>query len=178
MASAVHSIADLPFHERPVLELLHLAAHRVAPDRDYAGYGWARVPRVWLTTPMEAARPVDDALVLALHSADDAEVLADDIELYFELDAQVPVTVLASRFLARWLPRLPQDAAALVLVLCNPHHAILPPFPVPLLPLAPLPLTAVPVFYAHGDVESWLERTAAGDHRLELLAPAWSTVPS
>lgn len=168
MAPAVHSIADLPFHERPVLELLHLAEHRAAPDRDYAGYGWARVPRVWLTTPAGAARPVDDALVLALHSADDAEALGDDIELYFELTDAPPVTVLASRFLARWLSRLPQDAAALVLVLCNPHHAVLPP----------IALTAAPVFYAHGDVESWLERTPAGDHRLELLAPAWSTVPS
>jgi hypothetical protein len=35
------TIAELPFHERPVLELLNLVGKRDAPDPGYAGYGWA-----------------------------------------------------------------------------------------------------------------------------------------
>ena len=105
----VLTIAELPFRERPVLELLALLAERAAPDHDYAGYGWARVDRLWLATGDDRGQPLDDALVLALHSADDGEPLADDIELEFELPGEPPVAVLASLFLDRWLPRLPSD---------------------------------------------------------------------
>jgi hypothetical protein len=135
-------ILDLPFRERPVLELLNLHEDRAAPDRDYAGYGWARVPRVYLVDAHEVIA-VDDALVLALHSADDAEPLENDIELLFD---DVRVSVLASDFLTKWLPVLPQ-AKAVVLALCNPHHATL----------------NVPVYYATDDVESWRD-----DGRIEL----------
>jgi hypothetical protein len=135
-------ILDLPFRERPVLELLNLHEDRAAPDRDYAGYGWARVPRVYLVDAHEVIA-VDDALVLAVHSADDAEPLENDIELLFD---DVRVSVLASDFLAKWLPVLPQ-AKAVVLALCNPHHATL----------------NVPVYYATDDVESWRD-----DGRIEL----------
>lgn len=135
-------ILDLPFRERPVLELLNLVEHRAAPDPDYAGYGWARVPQIYLVDAHEVIA-VDDALVLALHSADDAEILPDDIELIFD---DVGASVLASDFLAKWLPKLPPAKAA-VLALCNPHHAVL----------------KVPAYYATDDVESWKE-----DGRIEL----------
>lgn len=176
-------IAELPFRERPVLELLNLDEHRDKPDPNYAGYGWARVPEVWLgetraddalafalrsddDRQMRAADElalhsaddgltrVDDALVLALHSADDGEPLATDIELEFELPGAEPVSVLASQFLDIWLPRLPR-ARAIVLALCNPHRAMLQP-------LAP-----IPTYYATGDVESWLE-TLDDSERIHL----------
>lgn len=146
-------ILELPFRERPVLELLNLVEHREKPQHDYAGYGFARVPHVYLVDAHEVIA-VDDALVLALHSADDAEAMPDDIELLFD---DVHATVLANDFLAKWLPRLPH-ASNIVLALCNPHHATL---------RAPLPL-----YLATGDVESWRE-----DDRIELSTDGvWARV--
>ena len=147
-------IIELPFHERPVLELLDLQHDRAEPNRDYSGYGWARVPRIYLDD-----LPVDDALVLAVHSADDGPALPDDIELEFELPGREPVAVLARDFLARWLPQLPR-AGAIVLALCNPHAAAL------------RMATDVPAYYATGDVTAWLE---AG--RIQLAADGtWARV--
>ncbi|MDB4962198.1 MAG: hypothetical protein JWP01_2197 [Myxococcales bacterium] len=157
-------IAELPLRERPVLELLNLVGERATPDCEYAGYGWARVDRLWLATDDQRGRAVDDVLLLALHSADDAEALADDIELEFELSVGAPVSVLASAFLARWLPRLPADASAIVLALCNPHRAVLR-----------TPPGKTPIHYAHGDVTSWLDRDDDGDH-IRLQADEWSTL--
>lgn len=150
-------IRELPVRERPVRELLDLtggpsgARHTI--NRDYAGYGWARVDAIWLDDTR-----VDDALVLALHSADDAEPIADDVELYFELPDTAPVTVLASQFLDQWLPALPA-ASAIVLALCNPHHATL---------RRPAGVTA-PLYYATGDVAAWLDPRTDGD-RIRLAA--------
>jgi hypothetical protein len=146
------TIRELPFVERPVHELLHFNAPRSAPDPDYAGYGWARMPEVWLDE-----QRVTDALVLAIHSADDSEPIAGDIEIEFELPGDRPVSVLATMFLEVWLPRLPR-ANAIVLALCNPHHAVLRR------PAA----AAAPVYLAMGDVESWLEH----DHRIRLASQA------
>jgi len=158
----VRTIADLPFRERPVLELLHLEDEaRLAPDPDYAGFGYARVPHLELAGAAGAGLGVDDALLIAVHSADDGEALADDVELEFVLDGG-SVSVLLSAFLAGWLPRLPAGARAIVLVLCNPHRAVLPH------PAAAGPL---PVHYAEGDVESWLDP----DGTLRLVAATWRT---
>lgn len=154
------AIAELPFRERPVLELLNLANDRAEPDPDYAGYGWARTSRLWLVGSGTPPRAIDDALLLALHCPDDGEVLTNDIELYFELPAHPPVTVLGSTFFERWLPRLPRNVAAIVLALCNPHHASLLELREPSLPL----------HFAHGEVESWIDRD---DGRIELRAPSW-----
>ena len=156
----ITTIAELPFHERPTLELLNLAEDRIAPDPDYAGYGWARASCLWLVDSGTPARRVDDALLLALHCPDDGEVLKNDIELYFELPEQPPVTVLASAFFARWLPRLPQDASAIVLALCNPQHAS----------LSQPEETRLPLHFAEGEVESWI---AFDDGRIELRARRW-----
>lgn len=154
------TIADLPFRERPLLELLNLDAERDAPDHDYAGYGWARAAHLWLATDDEVRR-VDDALVLALHTADDAEAIADDVELEFELPDRAPVAVLASRFLDVWLPELPRDPACVVLALCNPHRAT-PRWP-----------AAAPLWYAHGDVTSWIDRATREVH---LVGDRWNEV--
>ena len=153
-------IADLPVRERPEHELLHLEVDRDLPSRDYAGFGWARVDRLWLAVGEEPGVAVADAIVLALHSSDDAEALTDDIELEFDLPER-PVTVLASAFLARWLPLLP-DAAAIVLALCNPHHARL---------RRPAEARG-PVHFGKGDVASWRE----ADGRIVLTAESWCTL--
>ena len=132
------TILELPFHERPVLEVLNLDEDRDQPDRNYAGYGWARVDQIWLDDLVVA-----DALVLALHAADDGPAMAEDVVLEFELPDGTSKQVHASRFLDKWLPQLPQ-ASAIVLALCNWHHATLP---------RP-PAATVPLYYATGDVES------------------------
>lgn len=149
-------IAELPFAERPVLELLALDDDsRAEPDPDYAGFGHARIDRVELIGA--GGGVVEDALLIAVHSADDGEPLPDDVELEFVLGDR-SVTALLSTFLDRWLPRLAGDARAIVLVMCNPHRA------------AVRAAAAVPVHYALGDVESWLD---GGDVR--LVAEAWRT---
>ncbi|MBA3539927.1 MAG: hypothetical protein H0T79_09890, partial [Deltaproteobacteria bacterium] len=158
-------IADLPFHERPAIELLDLATDRDAPNLEYAGFGWARVEEVWLANVDGTSQRVANALIVAMHSADDGEVLADDIELEFDLPGQ-PVTVLASVFLAQWLPRLPQDAGVIVLSICNPHRAVLGR------PAA----TTVPVHYALGNVTSWLELGENRPDRIRLAAETWCTL--
>lgn len=163
--SEIRTIGDLPFHERPVLELLGLTEDRTTIDLDYAGYGWARVDRVWLADA-GALRAIDDALVIAVHSADDGPALADDVELEFALDgdaAEPAVTALASAFLERWLPRLPR-AAAIVLAMCNPHHARLRP---------PRAVGTTPLFHGLGDVDSWLDETAAGPQLRLHAAAGW-----
>lgn len=156
----VTTIAELPFREQPLLELLNLLEARDEPDPDYVGFGWARAERVWLVDPGAPARAVDDALVLGLHCPDDGEVLADDVELYFELDDDQEVTVLASAFFASWLPKLPRDASAIVIALCNPHAAVLPQ----------PPATDLPVHFALGEVASY---QACDDGRIELRADRW-----
>lgn len=150
------TIADLPFRERPLLELLNLDEDRELPVTDYAGFGWAQVDELWLAVGDDDGERVTDALVLALHSADDGDALAADIELEFELPDGA-VTVLASDFLARWLPKLP-PARAIVLALCNPHGATLRR------PAA----AVVPIRYGLGDVASWRD----GD-RVLLTAESW-----
>jgi hypothetical protein len=150
-------IAELPVHERPIDELLDLE-DRPDINRDYAGYGWARVDEIWLDSrDTGRLRRVRDAVVLALHAADDGEALADDVELYFELPDAAPVTVLASQFLAAWLPRLPA-ARAVVLALCNPHGATL---------RRPAGMN-VPLHYATGDVAAWIDFDE--DSRIRLAA--------
>ena len=149
-------ILDLPFRERDVHELLNLDVERAAPDYHYAGYGWARVDEVWLDDT-----PVRDALVLAIHSPDDSEPIADDVELEFDLPEGGSVTALTSTFLDKWLPQMPR-ASALVLVLCNPHRAVLQR------PSA----AAGPLYYANGDVESWLDHDH-GDRILLTSEHGW-----
>lgn len=167
-------IAELPFHERPAIELLALDR---GGDPDYAGYGWARLDELWLSVAGRLARRITDVLVIAVHASDDGPALADDVELTFELPGEpgepgepagegapaAKVRVLASAFLARWLPRLPR-ASTIVLAMCNPHGAWLPP----------LPGADVPVRYGLGDVVAWqdLER---GD-RIRLRADGWRTL--
>ncbi len=162
------SIAGLPFRERPVHELL--ALDREA-DPEYAGFGWARVDRLWLASDDEREpQCVDDALVIAVHASDDAEAIADDVDLDFEVDDEVVASVLASTFLAVWLPRLPQDTKTIVLVMCNPHAARL---------VTP-PSLDRPLHHGLGDVYAWFDPDAedGAEHggRIRLVAEAWRTL--
>ena len=155
-------IADLPFHEQPVLELLDLATDRDEVNHDYAGYGWARVPRLWLVDADQRERAVDNALLLALHTADDAPALVDDLELELDLP-DGPIAVHASKFLAVWLPRLPRDGDAVVLAVCNPHAARVA-FPAE---------AASPLHVPTGDVTAWRDRETGA---IKLVAEAWTEV--
>jgi hypothetical protein len=157
------SIAELPFVERPVIELL--ALDRDA-DPEFDGHGWAKVDRLWLAGDHGWPRRVDDALVIAAHAADDGASLADDIELDFVVDGALQ-RVRASAFLGTWIPRLP-DAAAIVLAMCNPHRA----------QLAGPPDATAMIHYAAGDVRAWLDpgRGRRGADRIRLTAEAWRTL--
>lgn len=157
-AGAITSIADLPFVERPVIELL--ALDRDEPDPEYAGFGWARVPEVWLEAEDAAAVVVRDALVLAIHSADDAEPLDGDVDLAFEIDGRA-FAVRLSAFLDRWMPSLPRDAGAIVLALCNDHGAVLARRPV---------LGDAALWYPVGATTAWLDVDTG---RIRLVADAW-----
>jgi hypothetical protein len=158
------TIAELPFVERPVRELLHLELDRERPSRTFGGFGWARVDEIWLEAGDRPARRIDDVLIIALHTADDAEQLPDDLELELELPDRA-VTVLASAFLDRWLPRLPHGSAV-VLAICNPHRAA----------LRRPGVVTVPVHYALGEVASWREAVPGEMHeRILLSADDWCT---
>lgn len=167
-------IAELPFRERPVLELLDLAEYREHPNHDYAGYGWAVAPRLVLveetatkrggaeTEPIalvDEGRVITNTLLVAVHTADDAPAIANDLQL--ELD--VPggsVAVMASKFLATWLPRLP-FTSSIVLCVCNPHRAQLPRIDARRTLWLPM-----------GDVHSWRDHDTDD---ILLTAENWST---
>jgi hypothetical protein len=155
-----NSIAELPFTEREIHALLNLDATRDEPDLDYAGYGWARVSRIWLVDERKRERAIDDALVLALHTADDTPEIEDDLELELDLPGGEAVAVRASKFLSVWLPVLPRDVGAIVFCVCNPHAARLA-----------LPAEAsAPLLLPTGDVTSWIDRDTGA---IKLMAEAW-----
>lgn len=161
-------ISELPFHERPAVELL--ALDRDA-DPDYAGYGWARIGPLFLSAGRRPRR-LDDALVIAVHASDDGPALTDDVELTFELPPDgAPgggpdggkVRVHASAFLERWLPALPR-APVIALAMCNPRRAT----------LRRIATAAAPVHYGIGDVRAWLDPAHGG--RIRLAADEWRTL--
>ncbi len=158
---AVRTIGELPFCERPVLELLGLDSDRDTIDVNYAGYGWAQVDHLWLADARGSQR-VDDVLLLALHSSDGGELFADDVELEFELADAPPVCVLLSAFLRRWLPRLP-SAPTIVLAMCNPYDAYLRSL---------APADAV-MHYGLGPVDAWLDVAVGGLDRVRLVTAQW-----
>lgn len=187
----IQSVADIPFRERDPFDLLNLTAHAGAgedenededrdPDLDYAGFGYARVGELWLAThESPEPLPVRNALLLALHTPDDARVHENDLLLEFWIDPETcedvdeddsqTITVMLSRFLTVWLPRLSSDETALVLAVCNPHHTRL---------VRPTGLRSATISYPLGDVTSWCDAPTdflAGPGALRLLADAWHT---
>lgn len=160
----IRAIAELPFHEHDPLELLNLLEMRESPVLDDSRFGWARVGDLWLDDGRDAPRHLRDALVLGLHAAEEPEPLADDVELEFFIDEiakDYSVTVLLSKFLDVWLPRVSGGERAIVLAMCNPHRARL---------ARPASAGATPLHYGAGDVDSWLDLP---ERRIRLAAPAW-----
>lgn len=172
MSVAPRSAAELPFERAEPLALLHLhpgpdGLRRAAPAHDYAGFGWTELDAVTLSSDHTEPRRVGPALVLALHTPDEATPDAP-LELLFELPGDPePLVVLAplDRFLSTWLPRLPAAAPHVVLALCNPHGLELPRVST---------LGARTLHHAHGDVTSWLDvDEATGTSHVRLHARAW-----
>ncbi|KYF72980.1 hypothetical protein [Sorangium cellulosum] len=164
----LRSISELPFHGRPALELLNLEQHRDAPDLESTQFGWCQVAEVWLDGRADRAPlRVTDALIVAVHAADEPEALSDDVELEFfveEVAKDYSVTVLLSTFLDRWLPAAFRGERAIVLAMCNPHAARIRP---------PKAAGRTPVYYADGDVDTWLDTDGDGRQRIRLEAEAW-----
>jgi hypothetical protein len=164
----IRSILDIPFAEHDLVELLNLHEDRDVPDFDYSRFGHARADVLFLEERggLEPLPPVRDALLLALHSTEEPELLDRDIELEFfveEVARDYSVTVLLSAFLEKWLPLVSRDERAVVLALCNPHGAAI---------ARPAILRGTPLYYAVGDVESWLD-TEDGRPLIRLMADAW-----
>lgn len=148
----VLTLAELPFVERDAWELLGLDPRRVDPDPDHDTTGFCRLPAVALEDAAGGVQMVTDALVLGLHSRDDAEPLAGDIELEFvmrEGDETYSAVALLAEFLRQRLAGLVGGASAVVLALCNPQRADL---------RRPAGLGERPLYYAHGDVTAWMQR--------------------
>lgn len=175
----IHTIADLPIQEQDPLRLLGIDVHNApsAPDLEYYGYGYARVDELWLTCAdaPEPLPPVRDALLLALHSADDSPPLDNDILLEFWIDGagengeDLAITTMLSRFLDIWLPRLSTDERAIVLALCNPQGATI---------ARPRAAGGKPIYHAIGDVTSWMDipDDATQSAVLRLIADEWQRI--
>ena len=91
-----------------MVELLALDRCR-GGDPDYAGYGWAKVDRIWLQSTFWRQR-LDDVLLVVVHAADAGKPIDRDVELDFEVGEPPGLIVAgadASAFLAQWFPRLP-----------------------------------------------------------------------
>lgn len=157
--SPVTSLTALPFVERDPWELLGLDPGRREPDHDHDAAGHREV--------------LHDVLVLGLHSRDDAEPLADDIELEFVLrddgETYSAITRL-SEFLRTRLAGLVGDAGVVVLALCNPQAAAV---------ARPPGLGERPLYRADGDVTAWMQRRPGapgwtpGEVEIILAADRW-----
>lgn len=158
---AITRLTDLPLVRKDPLDLLALNAERLAPDREYAGFGWAWVHDLELAAPARPSVVLPRALVVALHSADE-QVDTDDIELEFDLAGDL-VRAPLSRVLAVKLPELP-PTEDIVLALCNPAGTIV---------TTPTSVLGTRLHYAFGDVTSWLDRDEHGGEHVRLSARRW-----
>ncbi len=148
----VRTLAELPFAERAAWDLLGLDPQRPEVNEDHDTAGWCRLPALLLEDGAGGVQQLRDVLVLGLHSRDDAEPLAGDVELEFVLregTETYSAVVLLSEFLRARLAGLVGDSGAVVLALCNPQAAELP---------RPAGLGERPIYYAHGDVTAWMQR--------------------
>jgi hypothetical protein len=171
--SPVTSLTALPFVERDPWELLGLDPGRREPDHDHDAAGYTRLPELTLEDAAGHREVLHDVLVLGLHSRDDAEPLADDIELEFVLrddgETYSAITRL-SEFLRTRLAGLVGDAGVVVLALCNPQAAAV---------ARPPGLGERPLYRADGDVTAWMQRRPGapgwtpGEVEIILAADRW-----
>lgn len=134
-------MADESFGERDVTDLQDSS-------------GWARVERLWLVDEDLRERAIEDALIIAVRTADDTPELYDDFDV--EVDSADGVTITRiTRFLAAWLPELPR-ASTIVLFASNPHAAR-------------LTVPGVQMFVPTGDVTCSIDAEA-----IKLAAESWA----
>ncbi|MEX1365721.1 MAG: hypothetical protein AB1Z98_21515 [Nannocystaceae bacterium] len=166
------SLVEVPFEHAQPRRLLGLERPRATPDHDYDRYGWTVVRDLVLEDERER-RELAEALVLALHSADEPSPGASsDGELELELDVPdpaggEPLTVLAplQAFLAAHLGGLADDSPDVVLALCNPNAVAIE--------RPPGLASRRRLHYAHGDVTSWLDVHDDGRAVIRLRATSW-----
>ncbi len=171
-------VADLPLPERCPRQLLHLTESRDRPDTEFDGFGWGWLDEIVLRDSSGHEVPLVSPLVVAVHSADDPTPGAEELELQFELrgcrqdpaepepesvSVIVPLPVFVRERLAPLLARNP--AADVVLAMCNPESRALE---------LTLPPGAGRVWWARGDVDSWLHRDDGELDRYVLTADRWT----
>lgn len=150
----ISALEDLPFGERDPWPLLGLDPERTSPlpDRDHEEFGYCHLEAVRLEGA-GGITLVERPVVLALHTREHPERLADDIELEFILhdaDGEYNAEVRLSEFLRRRVgPLLSPPPTAVVLALCNPHRTDI---------VRPAEIGDLPLFYGHGDVTAWMQR--------------------
>lgn len=161
----IGSLAEVPFEEKEPDVLLGISPGRASIDTAHEGFGWGRVPRLVLEDDAGGTRALEDALVIALHVADEDGTAPDDDP---DIELRVGDEVLLARlsaFLRVWAPRL-QACPAWVLALCNPRRRTIA--------RAPAIPSGTMLWYALGDVDSWAEE---GDEiegpTYGLTAHAW-----
>lgn len=160
---------EITFEEREPLALLGLdrAWAPDEPDDDPTSYGWARVPRIVLSDASGHERVIRDALVVAVHSADDEPDLPRSLMLEFWLEHEgEPVAVLQrlTEFLAERVQPLLGREDDVVLALCNPRAQRID---------RPVWLGHRRLHVARGDVKAWLDEPTDGDAGLRLSADRW-----
>ena len=172
----VSTLAALPFPERDPWDLLGLDPKRSEPDPDHDTSGFCRLPAVTLEDAEGGRQPLSGVLLLGLHSRDDAEPLADDVELEFVLrdgDETYSAVTRLSEFLRLRLAGLVRDASTVVLALCNPQAATV---------ARPPGLGDRPIYYAEGDVTAWMQRRPGasgwtpGEVEIILAADVWREI--
>ena len=172
-------ITGLCFPELGPLQLLGFDPNRPAPEMEYDAFGHTFLPALWLVERgTQSGFWLRNSRVFALHSADDGEAHADDIDLEFWVDDDTAVQVSLSLFLECRAEALIGDAAALVLALCNPYRARI---------CRPRAVT-VPIFYAEGDVVAFMDVDeddndendadvwSMDDVRIRLVADCWHEI--
>lgn len=172
------SIDEIEVPRREPHALLDLEAQRDTPDPEFYrwGYGWVGPLRLDATDG-GAVATLSRALVVALHAADVQPDEPGALDLEFDIDLDetgddfVAIVVPAARFLEARLAALVAGATAgsdgtvdVVLALCNPRRVAI---------ARPAGLSeSVRLWWAEGDVESWLDPTPRGDG-FRLTALRW-----
>lgn len=157
MIKPIQSIKDIPFPKMDILDLLNLNQMgekiKKEPDREYVKYGYSTAPVIHLVPTCDyRARVIKNGLVIMLHSVEETDPDAKDIELEFALTdlklADQDFYVDLSVFLEKRFAEIQETYEAIILAVCNFNEIELPPIPV---------LEGIPTYYGIGEVVSYIE---------------------
>ncbi|MFO7561909.1 MAG: hypothetical protein R6X02_04655 [Enhygromyxa sp.] len=166
-------LEELPFEARDPLALLGIVRGRAEPDLEFAGYGYATLPELELVAADGHRTPLREVLVLAVHTPDEPDEAATELELEFEVEFEgelISVLTPLRRFLEVRAAALVADATDVVLATCNPRD---------LRPAPPSWLTSGRrLHFASGDVIAWLDLEADGRETISLHAQRWHILPA